>query len=178
MDRLVYQPRHKNIHGQTKAEYFEWHKNLIEEQGLSLPVEDQEKLAEESYQYQTRSQKWENSKYKVTFDKQCDHIHPNWPENLACWYISFSMKDGGHMLDWREIQDMKNQVVGEKHEAVMLFPTDNRCMDTVNQFHLYIIGDEGVEFPVGWQCPKSVTDETDGKADCKQRKLEKEEHGG
>jgi hypothetical protein len=175
MDRMIFQPKYKNVHGQTKSEYFEWHKNVIIEQGLKLPEEDQERLAEESYQYQKRSEKWENSKYKVTFDRQCDHVHPNWPEGLACWYISFSMKDGGHLIDWREIQEMKNQVVGEEHEAVMLFPKDSRCMDTANQFHLYIIGDKGQEFPVGWQCQKAVTDETDGKADCNQRKLNKGE---
>lgn len=174
MDRMIYQPAYMNIHKQTKAEYFEWHKNLLIQQGLGdVPKEDQERLAEESYQYQKRSEKWENSKYKVTFDKQCDHVHPDWPKGLKCWYISFSMKDGGHLLDWREIQEIKNQVVGEEHEAVMLFPKDSRCMDTANQFHLYIIGDKDQEFPIGWQCPKAISDDV-GESNCKQRKLEEE----
>ena len=168
MEELRKLPRSENINGQTKEEFSEWIKGLLKESGIEG---DPLSIIEREYAHHTRLQKYANDKYVVSVDKKCDHIHPNWPEELPCWYISFSMRDGGHLLDWREIQEIKNQVLGPEYECVMLWPKESRVLDTANQFHMYAIGRPGIEFPVGYQTERAVRDDMNGKHSISQRTI-------
>ena len=51
--------------------------------------------------------------------------------------------------DWREFQQIKNQIVGPECEAVDLFPAESRLVDTSNAYHLWVHRDPTYRFPMG-----------------------------
>lgn len=52
-------------------------------------------------------------------------------------YLSFKTRDKQPRHDWREMQRIKNELVGPEVEAVEIFPAEERLVDTSNQFHLF-----------------------------------------
>jgi hypothetical protein len=58
------------------------------------------------------------------------------PLGDAIW-LSFKTRDKSARHDWREMQRLKNELVGEDVEAVELFPAEDRLVDTSNQYHLW-----------------------------------------
>jgi hypothetical protein len=51
--------------------------------------------------------------------------------------------------DWREFQQIKNELVGPEYEAVELFPAESRLVDTSNTYHLWVHCDPTYRFPLG-----------------------------
>lgn len=60
-------------------------------------------------------------------------------------YLSFKTRDKQARHDWREIQRIKNELVGDDVEALELYPAESRLVDTANQYHLYCF--PFLEFP-------------------------------
>lgn len=54
------------------------------------------------------------------------------------------------LRDWRDLQLIKNELVGKYHEGVELFPGDDRLVDTSNQYHIYCMIEPNVRFPFGY----------------------------
>lgn len=54
--------------------------------------------------------------------------------------------------DWREMQRVKNELVGPEHEAVELYPAESRLVDSADQFHLWVFEEQGKScfFPFGY----------------------------
>lgn len=52
-------------------------------------------------------------------------------------HLSFKTLDKQARHDWREIQRIKNELVGEDVEAMELYPSEYRLVDTANQYHLW-----------------------------------------
>lgn len=52
-------------------------------------------------------------------------------------YLSLKTKDKQPRHDWREMQRIKNDLVGEEVEAVEVYPAESRLVDTSNQYHLF-----------------------------------------
>ena len=52
-------------------------------------------------------------------------------------YLSIKTLDKQPRHDWREMQQIKNELVGEEVEAVELYPSEDRLVDTANQYHLF-----------------------------------------
>ena len=52
--------------------------------------------------------------------------------------------------DWREMQRVKNDLVGPEHDACELYPAERRLVDTADQFHLWCFEEEGITFPFGY----------------------------
>lgn len=65
-------------------------------------------------------------------------------------HLSIKRNDRKPMRDWRDLQRIKNELVGYECEAVELFPADSRLVDTANQYHLWCIPMPGVRFPFGF----------------------------
>jgi hypothetical protein len=42
--------------------------------------------------------------------------------------------DGQAIHDWRELQRIKNEIVGDEIEAVELYPAESRLLDTANWY--------------------------------------------
>lgn len=69
-------------------------------------------------------------------------------------HLDIHRHDGGTCKEWRDFQQIKNELVGPEHEAVELFPAESRLIDCSNQYHLWVCEDPRVRFPLGW--PKRV----------------------
>ncbi len=59
-------------------------------------------------------------------------------------------KDRQPIFDWRHVQLIKNQIVGDEFEMVQLFPAESRLMDTANQYWFYGFSDPKEKFPFGY----------------------------
>jgi hypothetical protein len=64
---------------------------------------------------------------------------------------------------YRDFLRIKNELVGEEHEGVELYPAMSRNVDTANQYHLWVLADGGVRWPFGWTTG-AMTNETLGNA--------------
>lgn len=55
-------------------------------------------------------------------------------------YVHLSIKDHDRSArhDWRDLQRIKNELVGPEYEAVEIYPAESRLVDTCNQYHLYV----------------------------------------
>lgn len=108
-----------------------------------------------------------NDKYQVAV-YALPSPHPGWPDMV---HLSIKRIDREPIHDWRDLQLIKNMVVGPEHEAVELYPAESRLIDTANQYHLYAIAVAGEEFPFGYH-GRLVSDcgETPNAPNAKQRK--------
>jgi hypothetical protein len=94
--------------------------------------------------------------------------HKNWPEMI---WLSIKRRDKEVIHDWRDLQRIKNELVGPEHEAMELYPAESRLVDTANQYHLWVLRDPNQKFPIGWN-ERLVQDTDDAaKVGAKQRGL-------
>jgi len=70
------------------------------------------------------------------------------PELPALLVLSLRRQDREPVTDWRDVQLLKNEILGPEQEMVQLFPAESRLVDTSNQFWLF--GYEGIAFPFGF----------------------------
>lgn len=77
-------------------------------------------------------------------------------------HLSIKRLDREPITDWRHKQEIKNMIVGPEFEGVELFPAESRCVDTANQYHLWVFGDQSairdLGFPVGKKLNEAVAD--------------------
>jgi hypothetical protein len=83
---------------------------------------------------------------------------------LATWdgrplvHLAVSRHDLRPARDWRHLQSIKNQLVGEECEAVELFPSESRLVDTCNVTHLWAVTAPAYCFPFGYD-EREVSDD-------------------
>ncbi|HSI14928.1 MAG TPA: hypothetical protein VK961_22945 [Chthoniobacter sp.] len=65
-------------------------------------------------------------------------------------HLDISRHDGKAITHWRDLQAIKNQLVGPECEGVQLFPADSRLVDTAPQYHLWVIEDPNFRFSFGY----------------------------
>ena len=65
-------------------------------------------------------------------------------------WLSIKRRDRRTIHDWRELQRIKNELVGTDCEAVELYPAEDRKVDTSNQFHLWVFPPD-FRFPFGYE---------------------------
>lgn len=95
---------------------------------------------------ETEGTVWRNSTYQV---RKIPVPQPKgWP--CAMVWLSIKRNDREPVHDWRDLQEIKNQLVGPNHEAVELYPAEARVTDTANQYHLWVMADPDVWFPFGF----------------------------
>jgi hypothetical protein len=104
---------------------------------------------------------WMNDKYVVFVERSEDGV--------GVW-LSMRRVDREPMTDWRDKQQIKNQLIGPECEAVELFPAESRLVDTANQFHLWGYADPSFSFPLGFDYRAVGSEEAGG---SKQRPIEK-----
>lgn len=96
---------------------------------------------------------WRNDKYQVAVFDDGETIH-----------LSIKRNDRAPIHDWRDLQEIKNQLVGPEHEAIELYPAESRRIDTANQYHLWVLKDPNQRFPVGFNNGRHCTTEPLGKS--------------
>jgi hypothetical protein len=64
--------------------------------------------------------------------------------------VCLSVRTHDHQArhDWRELQRIKNQLVGSDVEAVELYPSEKRVVDNSNYYHLFCFPQLGTDD--GW----------------------------
>ena len=72
-------------------------------------------------------------------------------------HLTFSRVDRTADHDWRELQRIKNEILGPEYEAVELYPAESRLVDSANQFHLWALKDCHT-FPFGFKDGRCVSD--------------------
>jgi hypothetical protein len=65
-------------------------------------------------------------------------------------HLSIRRLDRSPIRDWRDMQEIKNLLVGPENEAAELYPAESRRVDTANQFHLWVLADPALRFPFGF----------------------------
>jgi hypothetical protein len=74
------------------------------------------------------------------------------------WYLSIRRHDREPICSWRDLQEIKNQIVGPDNDAFMLYPSEQRVVDTANQYHLFVLKEVGVLIPYGFNSGRVVHD--------------------
>lgn len=110
---------------------------------------------------------FKNSRYTVLVRRV--ELGGVWPNMI---HLSIKRNDKESTHDWRDLQRIKNEIVGQENEAVELYPAESRLLDTANQFHLWALADPAVRFPFGYQV-RVVTER--GVPGSKQRPLGSDE---
>jgi len=89
---------------------------------------------------------YKNNLYQVSVYDKVQSIG-GFPELI---HLSIKSIDKQPIRDWRHLQRIKNEIVGEEHEAVELYPAESRKVDLANQFHLWVLKDAELRFPFGF----------------------------
>lgn len=93
-----------------------------------------------------QAETWMNELYVATVHEAQVWVG-TWP---AMKQLSIRRVDRKVIHDWRHLQQVKSDIFGEEAEAVELYPSASRVVDTANSYHLWVITDPGEVFPFGW----------------------------
>ena len=66
------------------------------------------------------------------------------------FWLSIKRNDRLPIHDWRDLQEIKNMIIGPEYEAVELYPAEDRVVDEANQFHLFVMGDPLFRWDFGY----------------------------
>ena len=97
-----------------------------------------------------------NNIYMVIVDRNTDLAYEDMTGHIT--HISIKRKDKRPCNDWRDFQEIKNFVCGPDREAIQLYPSEDRVVDTSNQYHLWVLP-EGARFTLGWNTRTVVTED-------------------
>lgn len=77
---------------------------------------------------------WENDRYHANVVRYSN----DWPIGGGPWArIGITHNSQRAVHDWRDLQQAKNDIVGEEWEAVELYPAESRLLDPSNRFYLW-----------------------------------------
>jgi hypothetical protein len=105
--------------------------------------------------------------------------HPCGPRNDADMpstmvWLSIKRNNRQPIHDWRELQAIKDAILGPECEAVELYPAASRLNDGANQYHLWGFTDPAIRFPFGYPW-RDVADKREAaQVGAKQRPFAKE----
>lgn len=86
-----------------------------------------------------RVEVWGNDFYQVTARIQRDGF-----THLSC-----KREDRYSIHDWRQLQQIKNEICGEERWAVEVYPAESMIVDTSNEYHLWVLP-PGDKLPFGF----------------------------
>jgi hypothetical protein len=64
------------------------------------------------------------------------------------FHLSIKRLDQQPIHDWRDLQRIKNEIVGPEAEGVEIYPAESRMVDAANQYHLWCFTE--YKFPFGF----------------------------
>jgi hypothetical protein len=140
---------------QHLKETIKQHKALYKANGMKATGKQIRKRAKESIKRLLSDEIWINDLYQVNVDRK---TYDNW--------IHLSIKRRGKETiqgsAWQHFQWIKNQLVGEEYEALELYPAESRMVNTVNQYHLWVMKHPFPEacIPCGWNEGRLIYDKS------------------
>jgi hypothetical protein len=84
-------------------------------------------------------------------------------------WLSIKRRKKETVHDWRELWRIKNELIGPNREAMEIYPSVERVVDTANQYHLWVMP-EGCYINVGF-CEPDVNNHNPKYPDSRQRPL-------
>jgi len=84
-----------------------------------------------------------NSKYQVIITQMTD------VDGVSHQMLSIRRQDRKPIMDWRDLQLIKNELLGPEEEMVQVFPAESRLVDTSNQYWAFHY--PGRRWPFGFQ---------------------------
>jgi len=142
--------------------YYEWNVKFSEyfkatkEISKAVNIPFYKDVISEQYKMEKEAEHYHNDIYDVRLYKNLWQMpYANFKKYTdlvgdSMIWLSIKRKDKEPCRDWRDFMSIKNQLVGEEHEAVELFPKQSRVVDTANQYHLWCFKDESGFFPFGF----------------------------
>lgn len=89
---------------------------------------------------------WVNNRYQVLVRNIRDRENMFGPMK----HLSIRRRDNTAVHDWRDLQRIKNEIVGAECEAIEIYPAESRLVDTSNQYHLWVFTDPEYRLPLGY----------------------------
>ncbi len=107
---------------------------------------------------------WKNDEYTVTVNRKqpTGWLGEDGKPILLTW-LSIRKNDRSAIHDWRELQWMKNQLVGTENEGMEIYPAESRLVDSANSYHLWVFEDSKIRLPFGFT-DRNVTNKSMGGA--------------
>ena len=68
----------------------------------------------------------------------------------AFYHVSVKRLDKKEIHDWRNMQRIKNELIGEENEGCELYPAESRRVDTANQYHMFVAKNQEFRFTFGY----------------------------
>lgn len=102
---------------------------------------------------------WRNDTYRVRVE---------WIPGM--FHLIIRRRDGKDIHDWRDLQWIKNEVIGIDHEGFELYPSEGRVIEGPDT-HLWVYADMRYRIPVGFTKRDVIDYEVDGS--FKQRGMER-----
>ncbi len=99
------------------------------------------------YEQNPDEEVWMNDLYTVYVRRG---LPLNNDSGITVCHLSIKRNDREAGMDWRHMQMIKNQLVGEEHEGCEIFPSEKRLVDGSNQYHLWVFEDKNLAFPFGF----------------------------
>ena len=134
---------------QLKQNAIELYQSLeLENKETVLPLEEFiTRYLSEAAQIPITNELYGNSTYMVNVDRNTDLAYEDMAGKIT--HISIKRKDKRPCNDWRDFQEIKNFVCGPEREAIQIYPSEDRVVDTSNQYHLWVLP-EGAKFTLGF----------------------------
>lgn len=108
---------------------------------LNISLEESQRLLDAETE-----EVWVNEKYQVATRK---YEHPAMGTVMQ---INIRRRNGKVIFrDWRDFQEIKNQLAGPECEGVEIYPAESRKTDTSNKYHIWVCLDPNMRVPFGWQ---------------------------
>jgi hypothetical protein len=105
----------------------------LEETGLYHPLDLVEKRGPDAAP-DDPDELWRNDLYDVTLRRREDKVFGT---STGMIQLGISAHDGTARHDWREFQEIKNQLAGPECEAFELYPAESRLLDPSNYYTLW-----------------------------------------
>lgn len=119
----------------------QWWADALKEPVEKFTPEYIEEVIEKEFARCRAAKVWKNEIYTV---------HVTEEPNSGVTELSIRRNDRKPITDWRHKQQIKNQLCGEEREGIELYPAESRCVDTANQYYIFVMPD-GVKIPFGFQ---------------------------
>ncbi len=105
---------------------------------------------------------YKNNLYQVAVygpEQQKNLQSHDWPR---MFHLSIKKIDRSAVHNWSHMQRIKNEIIGDEHEAVELYPAESRLVNMANQYHLWVFEDKEVSFPFGFAEGRHVDVQREG----------------
>ena len=97
---------------------------------------------------------WMNNIYQVNVRRHQRFT----PGGMLFTWLSIKRRDKHPVRDWRHLQWIKNQLVGEENEGAELYPKESRLVDGSNQYHMWVLEDPLLSFPFGFHEGRTISE--------------------